>query len=64
MVAMVKSAISTSGNSSQVTGADTGPHGRPRTEYAAAMVRSLAFGCSRAETDGNQFIISSSAASC
>src|ERR1039457_4100586 len=30
-LAIVKSRISTSGSSSQVTGADTGPHGKPRT---------------------------------
>ncbi len=40
---MVKSRIWTSGNSSQVTGADTGPCGKPRTEYEAAIVLSMAF---------------------
>lgn len=39
---MVKSFISTSGSSAHVTGAETGPFARPRTEYAAAIVRSHA----------------------
>ena len=43
IVAIVKSSIATSGSSSHVTGADTGPVGLPLTEYAAAIVRSFAF---------------------
>ena len=41
--ASVKSSVSTSGSSSQVTGAETVASGRPRTEYAEAIVRSRAF---------------------
>ncbi len=43
IVAIVKSSISTSGSSSQRTGADTVASGRPRTEYAERIVRSRAF---------------------
>jgi hypothetical protein len=40
---MVKSSVSTSGSSAQVTGVDTVASGRARTEYADAIVRSRAF---------------------
>jgi hypothetical protein len=43
METSVKSSVSTSGSSFQVTGADTAASGRGRTEYAEAMVRSRAF---------------------
>ena len=43
MVASVNAAGSTSSSSSHEIGADTGACGAPRSEYAARMVRSLAF---------------------
>ncbi len=43
MVASVKSSGWTSGSSSHVTGAETGAPGFGRSEYAEAIVRSLAF---------------------
>ena len=43
IVPSVKSSVSTSGSSSQVTGADTVASGRARAEYADAIVRSRAF---------------------
>ena len=43
IVASVKSFVSTSGSSFQVTGADTVASRRARTEYAEAIVRSRAF---------------------
>jgi Transposase len=43
IVAIVKSSVSMSASSSQSNGADTGPSGTPRTEYADRMVRSRAF---------------------
>ena len=43
MVKIVKSCGSQSSISSQRTGADTRASGKPRTEYAAAIVWSLAF---------------------
>src|SRR5206468_525112 len=43
IVVIVKSSVSTSGSSSQVTGAETAASFRARTEYAEATVRSRAF---------------------
>ena len=42
-VAIVQSSGSTVSTSSHVIGVDTVPSGRPRTEYAAAIVWSRAF---------------------